>query len=229
LILIVGNCWVRYEGRASSQLSSGERILILKPDGSVLLHRSKDYSPVNWQPPGSLFRTSINKGNLYIRSYRRKENEVLEVFFDDIILLSLLDLEDTAEFIMYASEEDMHNAIILDPDILEKGFRPIKHEYQIEPGFVDILGMDKEGNLVVVEIKRNRANKDAVHQLKKYMEVLDLDPSRRVRGILVAPDIASGVQELLAIYGFEFKQLSPSVCTDIINRNKRQTLTDFFN
>ncbi|MEM2914144.1 MAG: endonuclease NucS, partial [Candidatus Bathyarchaeia archaeon] len=49
-IILVGNCWVNYHGRASSTLEPGERILIVKEDGSVLVHRSKGYEPVNWQP-----------------------------------------------------------------------------------------------------------------------------------------------------------------------------------
>jgi len=52
MLLIVGSCTVDYVGRASSKLSQGERLLIIKPDGSTLIHRPRDYAPVNWQPPG---------------------------------------------------------------------------------------------------------------------------------------------------------------------------------
>mgnify|MGYP000203289555 CR=1 FL=1 len=34
-LVIVGNCWVNYQGRARSILNPGERILIIKEDGSV--------------------------------------------------------------------------------------------------------------------------------------------------------------------------------------------------
>ena len=61
IVIIAGRCTVEYEGRASSSLGSGERLVILKPDGSALVHRPKDYSPVNWQPPGSLFQTQLRK------------------------------------------------------------------------------------------------------------------------------------------------------------------------
>jgi len=49
LLLLVGNCWVNYKGRASSKLEPGERIVIIKEDGSVLVHRPCGYEAVNWQ------------------------------------------------------------------------------------------------------------------------------------------------------------------------------------
>lgn len=56
-LLVVGNCWVDYLGRARSTLEPGERILMIKGDGSLLVHRPVGYEPVNWQPPGCIFHT----------------------------------------------------------------------------------------------------------------------------------------------------------------------------
>jgi len=55
VVVVVGNCWVDYRGRASSRLEAGERIVVVKEDGSVLVHRPVGYEPVNWQPAGCLF------------------------------------------------------------------------------------------------------------------------------------------------------------------------------
>ena len=52
-LVIIGSCKVIYEGRASSTLGYGERIVILKQDGSTLIHRPTGYKPVNWQPSGA--------------------------------------------------------------------------------------------------------------------------------------------------------------------------------
>lgn len=227
-IIIAGNCWVNYEGRAASKLEPGDRIFLLKSDGSALVHRPRDYPPVNWQPPGSIATTKLNEGTLSIRIYRRKENETMEIGFDRIYLLAVMKLDDAGEFYLYASEEDMHEAIMEEPSLLEEGFRPINHEHPIDPGFIDILGIDKNGNLVVVEIKRGKASKQSVHQLKKYMGYIDKDEDRKVRGILVAPDIAAGVQKLLATYNFEYKQLSPQICYEILKNKNKPSLTDFF-
>jgi RecB family endonuclease NucS len=227
-VIIVGNCWVDYDGRASSKLEPGERFVLFKSDGSALVHRPRDYAPVNWQPPGSLFRTKMADGNLRVRVFRRKEHEVLEVGFDKIFLVAVLDLRDVGEFHLYASEEDMQKAILAEPSILEEGFRPITAEKPVEPGFIDILGVDRNNTLTVVEIKRKAATKEAVKQLKKYMDVFMVEPGRRVRGILVAPELASGSQRLLASLGLEYKPLSPQKCAEVLKKKREKSLTDFF-
>lgn len=226
-VIVVGYCWVNYQGRASSTLEPGERTVILKPDGSALVHRPTNYAPVNWQPPGSIFRTLIKNGNLSIRAFRRKENESLDIIFDKLIMVAVLDLRDSGEFYLHASEKDMQEAILIQPDLLEKGFRPIKAEKPVEPGFIDIMGVDKDNILTIVEIKRNPATREAVLQLQKYMAVFMNDSSRRVRGILVAPGLVKGVQELLAKLGLEFKALSPEVCAEVLKRKRTKPLTEY--
>ena len=227
-VVIAGNCHVDYEGRANSKLENGERLAILKPDGSALVHRPRDYPPVNWQPPGSLYKTSLPKEGLVIRVYRRKDNEVMVITFTALIMVSALDLRDSGDFNLYASERDMQRAILLQPSLLEEGFKPVAHEHSVDPGFIDILGRDKDGILTIIELKRVKASKEAVLQLKKYMDVIDLDLGRRVRAILVAPEIGKGVQELLLSLGYEYKELSPQVCADVIKKRNGKALFEFF-
>jgi RecB family endonuclease NucS len=227
-VIVVGSCSVDYDGRASSKLEPGERIFILKPDGSALIHRPRDYAPVNWQPPGSLFRTRLEDERLFIRAFRRKENETLEASFDKIMLVATMDLRDTGEFHLHASERDMQEAILAQPSLLEEGFRPVTAERPVEPGFIDIFGVDKDNVLTVVEIKRNAATNDAVLQLKKYMDFFHAGDDRKIRGILVAPELAKGAQSLLASLGLEFKALSPQRCAEVLKRRKGSPLTEFF-
>jgi RecB family endonuclease NucS len=56
VLIVVGCCCVEYSGRARSTLGWGERIVIVKPDGSVLVHQRAGREPVNWQPPGTRVR-----------------------------------------------------------------------------------------------------------------------------------------------------------------------------
>ena len=111
MLIIAGNCWVDYRGRASSTLNPGERVLIIKEDGSVLVHRTKGYEPVNWQPPGCIFHTSWKNNVILIKAIRRRPHETLAVYFDRIYLLAVLGLVDKGEFSLYASEEDMQGDI----------------------------------------------------------------------------------------------------------------------
>lgn len=227
-LIIVGKCSVYYLGRAKSKLEPGERILIVKEDGSLLVHRSVGYEPVNWQPPGCIFHVRAKEGMLEVHAVRQKPPESVKVLFDRIQMISAMSLEDSGEFSLYASEEDMHRAILLKPSLLEEGFKPISYEKKVEPGFVDVYGVDREGRLVVVEVKRKTASKDAAVQLAKYVEAIKGKADREVRGILVAPSIAKDVQRLLETLGLEFKHLDPKKCAETLRRTETKRLAEFF-
>jgi len=227
VLVIVGNCWVDYRGRASSKLEPGERIILIKGDGSVLVHRPSGYEPVNWQPPGCLFQTHVVDGVLQIRAIRRKPAESVKLFFDRVYLVSALSLVDAGEFSLYASEEDMQKAILLEPSLLEAGFKPIAYEKKVEPGFIDVYGVDEAGRFVVVEIKRKMAGREAVLQLSKYVKAIKSKVNREVRGVLVAPHLGKGVQRLLETLGLDFKLLDPRKCAEILTRSKTKKLEEF--
>ena len=228
VLLFVGNCWVNYRGRASSTLEPGERIVVIKKDGSVLVHRPTGYEAVNWQPPGCIFQTHIKDGILQIRAIRRKPAESIHIYFDKIHLLSIMKLEDKGEFSLHASERDMQKAILLRPSIIEAGFKPISFEKKVEPGFVDVYGIDRDGKLVVVEIKRKTAVRNAALQLSKYVEPIQRTAPREVRGIIAAPNMAKGTQKLITTLGLDWKPLDPKRCAAILRKTQTPKLTEFF-
>jgi RecB family endonuclease NucS len=218
-LIIAGNCRVEYMGRANSKLELGERFLIIKSDGSLLVHRPTGYEPVNWQPSGSVFHTQIvDNDMLEVHSVRQKPKESVKVFFSKIFTVTSIMLFDAGDFILNASEDDMHRAILLKPDLIEDGFKPISWEKKVEPGFVDVYGMDKAGRLVVIEVKRKTATKEAVLQLAMYIKAIKQKADREIRGILVAPDLGKDVQGLLVSNGLEFKELCPKKCADILKK-----------
>ncbi|NIW10644.1 MAG: DUF91 domain-containing protein, partial [Gammaproteobacteria bacterium] len=184
--------------------------------------------PVNWQPPGCLFSVSATNNALQIRAIRRKPAESVKISFDNVYQVSVLSLVDKGEFSLYASEEDMQRAILLKPSLLEEGFKPITYEKRVEPGFVDIYGIDKNGRFVVVEIKRKPAGRKAALQLAKYVDSVRSMVNREVRGVLVAPNMARGVQRLLATLGLDFKALDPKKCASILIKPEVKRLVDFF-
>ncbi len=228
VLLIVGNCWVGYRGRASSKLEPGERIVVIKEDGSVLVHRPAGYEPVNWQPPGCIFQTTVDKDVLQIKAIRKKPSESVRLFFDRIFLVSTLSLVDAGRFSLYASEEDMQRALLAEPSLLEPGFKPITYEKKVEPGFIDVYGIDGNGRFVVVEIKRRTAGRQAALQLAKYVDPIRDTVNREVRGVLVAPHLGKGVQRLLETLKLEYKALSPKRCAETLTRSKTKKLAEFF-
>jgi hypothetical protein len=229
LLILVGNCTVNYEGRAASKLSWGERVLIIKSDGSVLLHRRSGYEPVNWQPPKCQFRTSLEDGKLLrIIATRQKPKESLQLLFDDVGMIASLNLADKGEFAMHVTEEQMKQAIILDPSLVEHGLKLIAEERRMgDSGFTDIYAEDHDGRLVVIEIKRNAASREAALQLNRYIETLRKRVNRPVRGILAAPDVRSGTSTLLASLGYEFKPISPEKCFQTLKPRTDARLSEF--
>jgi RecB family endonuclease NucS len=227
-LIVAGSCQVHYMGRAKSTLESGERMLIIKEDGSLLVHRPVGYEPVNWQPAGSVFHVQTKDDALEIRAVRQKPRESVRVTFSEVLMVSSLNLVDSGEFLLYASEDDMHRAILLKPSLLEEGFKPISYEKKVEPGFVDIYGVDKNGKLVVVEIKRKTAGKDAALQLAKYIDSIKSKANRELRGILAAPSLAKDVQRLLVTLGLEFKALDPKKCAEVLKKAETTKLEAFF-
>jgi RecB family endonuclease NucS len=165
---------------------------------------------------------------LEVRAVRQKPSESVRVSFDRIALLSAIFLIDDGEFSLHASEADMQKAILLKPSIIEEGFRPVSYEKKIEPGFVDVYGVDANGRLVVVEIKRKAAGKEAVLQLAKYLDAIRQKADREVRGILAAPDMGKDVQRLLASLGLEYKTVEPKKCANVLVKAETRKLETFF-
>jgi hypothetical protein len=227
-IVIAGICHVTYAGRANSTLEDGERLLIIKSDGSLLVHRPTGYEPVNWQPAGSVFHVEVKDDKLEIFGVRQKPRESVRVQFSSLFMVSSLCLQDSGEFILHASEDDMHRAILLKPALFEEGFKPISWEKHVEPGFVDIYGEDKDGKLVIIEVKRRTASKENVLQLAKYIEPIKAKVNRDVRAVLVAPTLAKDVQALIVSLGLEFKALDPKDCAAVLKKKGNHKLESFF-
>jgi RecB family endonuclease NucS len=227
-LIVAGNCKVLYSGRAKSTLDPGERMLIIKEDGSLLVHRPVGYEPVNWQPSGSVFHVQTKADAVEVHAVRQKPRENVRVIFHEVFMVSALNLADLGEFSLYASEKDMHKAILLKPSLLEEGFKPISYEKKVEPGFVDVYGVDKNGRLVVVEVKRKTAGKEAVLQLSKYIDAIKGKADREIRGVLVAPSLGKDVQRLLVTLGLEFKALDPKKCAKVLNKTETTKLEKFF-
>jgi len=122
---------------------------------------------------------------------------------------------------MYATEEEMKKAILLEPSLIEEGFKPIAEERRAgRAGFIDVLGVDSLGNLVVVEIKRRNATPEDVKQLLSYVKEIEKEFGKKPRMILAAPGIQKSAARELAAYGVEFRCVTPRRCHEILQRGK---------
>jgi RecB family endonuclease NucS len=122
----------------------------------------------------------------------------------------------------------MKQAILTAPDLVEAGLKPLQQEKSLgEAGFTDIFAEDKQGNLVVVEIKRVPASKDAVMQLQRYLDTLRKRISRPIRGLVVAPELRKNAQPSLNTLKLEFVRLAPEKCFTVLKSRKDTKLSQF--
>lgn len=220
-IILVGNCMVDYSGRAKSSLDYGDRIILVKQDGALLIHRPYGYLPVNWQPSRCHFHISFTNDLLNLKAVRVSPPEAVLITFRQVYLMSGVRLEDEGQFSLYASELEMKKAIVIQPDLIEPNFKILSYEKKIKPGFIDVYGCDHNGNHAIVEIKRNIADKEAILQLHKYMSAL---PSEYpLRGIIAAPALRRGCQRLLKALNLEFKQVDPQLCSQILAKKGKSS------
>ncbi len=222
LILIVC-CKVKYEGRAVSRLGLGERTVLIKGDGSFIIHQDRNLEPINWQPPKTKIYVKEENGRLIIRGIRRNPEEILELEIVNLQLISYHLGKDTKELELAGYEEDMREMILKNPYLIEKGFRPTSKEYSTPTGFIDIIGKDKEGKITILELKSRRAGINAVKQLSRYLKHFS-DHKKFVRGILVSPSLTEDARELLKENKMEYIELEPP---KELERKNKITL-DFF-
>ncbi|MEF8878781.1 MAG: endonuclease NucS [Candidatus Thermoplasmatota archaeon] len=225
VLLVAGDCMVDYRGRARSFLDWGERLVIIKQDGNVLVHQPVMREPINWQPAGTNTNFKVEENNLVMRCNHTKPPEKMKVTFRKIKFVTVTKLVDRAEQIVSGMEADVVNNIIEKPECVEEGLRIKNREKQVKSGMIDLFGYDQDHNPVIIEVKRSIANISAVHQLRMYVDdIKGENEEAEVRGILCAPHIPDLVKHLLDDYGLEWQEVERKV---VIPDDFQKTLKDF--
>lgn len=225
LLLIIGKCMIDYCGRARSLLDWGERIVLIKQDGTILVHRPNMREPVNWQSPGTKINFSRKDDQLIIKSHHNRPPEKMKIVFKHLQLVLTTSLNDKAPLVISGMETDVVNQILNNPEIIEEGLRISKREKQVKTGMIDLFGYDKHHTPVVIEVKRSVASISAVQQLRMYInDIKNNVKEAPVRGILCAPRIPTMVKKLLSDYNLEWKEVERTI---VIPDDQQTTLKDF--
>jgi len=212
LLLLIGDCMINYRGRARSFLDWGERVIMIKQDGAVLVHQPVMREPVNWQPAGSKTDFSTKDDHLILRSHHKSPPEKMKATFRNLKLITITSLRDKAKLVISGMETDVVNEIISNPNIVEEGLRISKREKHVKSGMIDLFGYDVNHTPVVIEVKRSLANISAVQQLRMYVNDIKKDVDEaNVRGILCAPRVPDMVKKLLSDYGLEWQEVERRV------------------
>jgi RecB family endonuclease NucS len=210
--LVIARCSVDYDGRLTAHLPSALRLLIVKADGSVLVHSDGgSYKPLNWMSPPCRLTERPDKWTV-----TNKAGETLTITIEETLSDTSVDLGVDPGLVKDGVEAHLQELLAEQLHILGDGWRLIRREYPTPIGPVDIMCRDADGAHVAIEIKRRgeidgsnstdgaasgggayvaveikrHAGIDAVEQLTRYLELLNRDPLLSpVKGVLAAQTI----------------------------------------
>ncbi|HUH53545.1 MAG TPA: endonuclease NucS [Microbacteriaceae bacterium] len=195
--IVVADCSVDYAGRLTSHLPRAKRVLMIKGDGSVLVHADGgSYKPLNWMsPPCSLAELELTAEQ--VAAGITKVWQVTNTKTADKLVISIFGIEHDSSHDLGVDpglqkdgvEAHLQELLAAQIEILGEGHQLVRREYMTAIGPVDILARDYEGVAVAVEIKR-RGEIDGVEQLTRYLELMNRDPLLApVQGVFAAQEI----------------------------------------
>jgi RecB family endonuclease NucS len=183
--LVIARCSVDYIGRLTAHLPTAIRLLMVKADGSVLVHADGgSYKPLNWMsPPCTLVETDSTW------TVTNRAGEQLIVTIESVQHDSAHQLGVDPGLVKDGVEAHLQKLLAAQPHALGADYRLVRREYPTPIGPVDLMLRDPEGVAIAVEIKR-RGEIDGVEQLTRYLDLLNRDPLLApVRGVFAAQEI----------------------------------------
>jgi RecB family endonuclease NucS len=195
--LLIARCRVDYAGRLSTHLPSAVRLLVVKADGSVLVHADDGgYKPLNWM---SAPCTLAEEGGVWRVSNRT--GETMTVTVEEVLHDSAHQLGLDPGLVKDGVEKQLQALLAERCHVVRPGLRLVRREYPTDIGPVDLLCRDDQGRYVAVEVKR-RGEIDGVEQLKRYVQRLErmLGP---VQGVLAALEFRPQAKVLAAERGID--------------------------
>jgi RecB family endonuclease NucS len=185
--LIIARCSVEYSGRLSARLPEALRLVMLKHDGSVLVHADAGgYKPLNWMTPPTVVEE--DDGVIVVRKLRADDR--LEVTLHEVVSDVVHPMDEDADRLEKDGvERHLQELLAAAPEWCGEGFRLVRREWPTDIGPVDLMCRDGEDGWIAVEIKRV-GTIDAVEQLTRYLERIRLDPALAAcRGVLAAQSV----------------------------------------
>jgi len=195
--LVIARCSVDYAGRLSAHLPLATRLLLLKADGSVLVHSdSLSYKPLNWMSPPCTV-VSLDPDNDQADAGIAEIWKVTQAKTADLLVISIHEILHDSNHELGIDpglqkdgvEAHLQKLLAEQIELAGDGWRLVRREYMTAIGPVDILATDDSGHSVAIEIKR-RGDIDGVEQLTRYLELMNRDPHLSpVSGVFAAQEI----------------------------------------
>ncbi|MCC6224534.1 MAG: endonuclease NucS [Thermoleophilia bacterium] len=219
--LIVARCEVRYTGRLTAVLPEALRLLVLKADGSVLVHADAGgYKPQNWMTPPTVIEEEGSPPGL-IRVRKLRGDDQLEIKIAEVVSDTCHDMGEAAALEKDGVEADLQAALASSPSACGEGLRLVRREWPTDIGPVDLLCRDDRG-FVAVEVKRI-GTIDAIEQLGRYLERLEADGLAGCRGVLAAQLVKPQARTLAEARGIGWVEID----LDVLRGEREPELTLF--
>ena len=195
--VVIASCSVDYSGRLDAHLPLARRVLMVKADGSVLVHSDGgSYKPLNWMSPpcrlsvAAPSEAEAAEGVTEVWTVTAtKTDDTLVVRLHDVVADRTEELGVDPGLVKDGVEAHLQKLLAEQIHLLGAGHRLVRCEYPTAIGPVDILAKDRVGATVAVEIKRV-GGIDGVEQLTRYLALLARDPLLSpVQGVFAAQDI----------------------------------------
>jgi RecB family endonuclease NucS len=201
--LLVARCEVRYSGRLDALLPEALRLIIIKADGSVLVHADAGgYKPLNWMTPPTVIEESPEL--MVVRKRAGASEDRLEISLREVLSDVTHDMgspDEDAALSKDGIEAHLQELLADAPHWCGEGLRLVRREWPTDIGPVDLMCRDAEERWVAVEIKRV-AGIEAVEQLTRYLERIRQDPAfDSCRGVLAAQAIKPQARVLAGARG----------------------------
>lgn len=208
---VFADCSVDYSGRLDAHLEQSTRLLMLKADGSVLVHADGgSYKPLNWMSPPCTMTTREPEEDdrdagvtevWEVRASKTDDRLIIKIF--SILSEAAEDLGAEPGLIKDGVEAHLQKLLAEQVERVGENLELVRREFPTAIGPVDIMLRDPEGGHVAVEIKR-QGGIDGVEQLTRYLELLNRDPLLApVRGVFAAQDIKPQARVLATDRGIE--------------------------
>src|SRR6266540_6329552 len=194
--LVVARCEVDYTGRLTAVLPEAVRLLVFKADGSVLVHDDAGgYKPLNWMTPPAVVEEQEDR--IVVRKRAGKLEDQLEIRVTELLSDVTHDMGGSAALQKDGVERHLQEELAARPAALGQDLQLVRREWPTDIGPVDLMCRDERGDWVAVEIKRI-GTIDAVEQLSRYLERIELDSCR---GVLAAQTIKPQARTLAEARG----------------------------
>ncbi len=204
--LVVARCEVTYTGRLTAVLPEAVRLLVFKSDGSVLVHDDTGgYKPLNWMTPPTVVEDDGE--SIVVRKRAGKTEDTLAIRIAAVLSDVTHDMGESAALQKDGVERHLQEELAARPSALGEELRLVRREWPTDVGPVDLMCRDENDAWVAVEIKRI-ATIDAVEQLTRYLERIDLDGCR---GVLAAQAIKPQARTLAESRGIRCVEVDLAV------------------